>query len=50
MSVEIIAEYRKRDNIAKFMEDLIDNGFIGITTDEIKSDKDIYISIIEIKK
>jgi hypothetical protein len=50
MSVEIIAEYGKRDNIAKFMEDLIDNGFIGITTDEIKSDKNIYISKIEIKK
>jgi len=50
MSVEIIAEYRKRDNIAKFMEDLMKSGFIGITTDEIKSDKDIYISTIEIKK
>jgi hypothetical protein len=32
------------------MEDLIDSGFIGITTDEIKLDKDIYISRIEIKK
>ena len=50
MSVEIIAEYKKRDSITKFMEDLIDSGFIGITTDEIKSDKDIYISKIEIKK
>ncbi len=50
MSVEIIAEYRKRDNITKFMEDLIKSGFIGITTDEIKFDKDIYISKIEIKK
>jgi len=50
MSVEIIAEYRKRDSITKFMEDLIESGFIGITTDEIKSDKDIYISRIEIKR
>lgn len=50
ISIEIIAEYSKRDNITKFMEDLIDKGFIGITTDEIKSDKDIYLSRIEIKK
>ena len=50
ISIEIIAEYSKRDSITKFMEDLIDNGFIGITTDEIKSDKDIYLSRIEIKK
>jgi predicted nucleic acid-binding Zn-ribbon protein len=50
MSVEIIAEYEKRDSITKFMEDLMKSGFIGITTDEIKSDKDIYISRIEIKK
>ena len=32
------------------MEDLIDNGFVGITADEIKSDKNIYISTIEIKR
>ena len=50
MSIEIVAEYSKRDSITKFMEDLIDKGFIGITTDEIKSDKDIYISRIEIKR
>jgi len=50
MSVEIIAEYQKRDSITKFMEDLIDSGFIGIATDEIKSDKDVYISRIEIKR
>lgn len=50
MSVEIIAQYKKRDSITKFMEDLIESGFIGITTDEIKSDKDIYISRIEVKK
>ncbi len=50
MSIDIIADYKKRDNITKFMEDLISNGFIGITTDEIKADKDIYISKIEIQK
>jgi hypothetical protein len=50
ISIDIVAEYSKRDSITKFMEDLINNGFIGITTDEIKSDKDIYLSRIEIKK
>ena len=50
MEIEIIAEYSKRDNITKFMEELISRGFIGVRTDEIKSDKDIYISKIEIEK
>lgn len=50
MSIDIVAQYTKRDSITKFMEDLIDKGFIGIKTDEIKSDKDIYLSKIEIKK
>lgn len=50
MEIEIVAQYSKRDNITKFMEDLIKRGFIGVRTDEIKSDKDIYISKIEIKR
>ena len=50
MSIEIVAKQSKRDSITMFMEDLINSGFIGITTDEIKSDKDIYISKIEIKR
>ncbi len=50
MSINIIAKYKKRDSITKFMEDLISSNFIGITTDEIRLDKDIYISKIEIKR
>jgi len=50
MSIDIVAQYSKRDSITKFMEDLIANGFVGIKTDEIKSDKDIYLSTIEVKK
>jgi hypothetical protein len=50
LSVELIAGQAKRDDIAKFIEDLIENGFISVKTDEIKSDKDVYISKIEIKK
>ena len=50
MTIEIIAKQNRRDNIAKFMKDLMDSGFVGITTDEIKSNKDTYISTIEIKR
>ena len=50
MSIEIVAEYKRRDSISEFMEDLIAAGFIGINTDEIKYDKDIYISKVEIKR
>lgn len=50
MSISIVAEQSKRDAIAKFMEDLIEKGYISVTTDEIKSDSDIYYSKIEIKR
>ena len=50
MSLDIVAQFSKRDSITKFMEDLIANGFVGIKTNEIKSDKDIYLSTIEVKK
>ncbi len=50
MSIELIAQFKKRDNIAKFMEDLIISGFDGITTDEIKLSNSIYLSKIEIKR
>lgn len=50
MNTDIVAQFSKRDSITKFMEDLIDAGFIGITTQEIKIDKDIYISSIEIRR
>ncbi len=48
--LNIIAQYNKRDDIAKFMKDLIDRGFIKVSTKEIKLSKDYYISKIEIKK
>ena len=50
MHIDIVAQFRKRDSITKFMKDLIDAGFMGIRTDEIKVDNDIYISSIEIKR
>lgn len=48
MSLEVVATESKRDSIAKFMQDLLAQGFIGVTTDEVHSDKSLYISKIEI--
>ncbi len=50
MTVELVAEFKKRDSITKFMEDLMSDGFVGITTDEIRLDSDVFISIVEIKR
>ncbi len=50
MIIDIVAEPYKRDNIAKFMESLLKEGFVGVKTDEIISDEQIYTSTIEIKK
>ena len=50
MSIEVVAKPSERDTIAKFMEDLLKEGFIGVTTNEIRSDKELYISKIEIER
>ena len=50
MSIEVVAKQSERENIAKFMEDLIRDGFFGVTTDEIKSDTQLYVSKIEIER
>ncbi|MDD2383685.1 MAG: hypothetical protein PHN18_05800 [Sulfurospirillaceae bacterium] len=50
MSIEVVATPSQRDTIAKFMEDLLKEGFIGVTTNEIRSDKELYISKIEIER
>ncbi len=48
--LDIIAKYNKRDDIAKFMKDLLEKGFIEVSTKEIRLDKNYYISKIEIKR
>ncbi len=48
--LDIIAKYNKRDAIAKFMKDIIQIGFIEVSTKEIKLDQDYYISKIEMRK
>lgn len=50
MSIDIIAFDKQRDNIAKFMEDLLKDGYVSTNTSEIRSDKEIYLSTIEIKR
>ncbi len=49
MQVHIISEYQKRDDIAKFMKDLIALGYLHVSTREIKRKENIYESIIEIR-
>ncbi len=46
----IVANYNKRDLIAKFMKDLIGYGFIKVDSNEIKLNQKTYISKIEIVK
>ncbi len=48
MSIEVIARSQERDTIAKFMESLLQEGFVSVTTDEVREDKNVYISKIEI--
>jgi len=48
--LEIIAPYDKRDQIASFMKDLTNDGFVEVSTNEIKLDQNFYISKIEIAK
>jgi Glu-tRNA(Gln) amidotransferase subunit E-like FAD-binding protein len=50
MVIEVVANETQRDSIAKFMEALIAEGFVGVSTDEVRSDKSLYISKIEIAR
>lgn len=50
MSIEVVAKPSQRDTIAKFMEDLLKAGFVGVTTNEVRLDKEFYISKIEIER
>lgn len=50
MSIEVVAHQHQRDTIATFMEALLKAGFVGVTTEEVRSDKLLYISKIEIAR
>lgn len=50
MSIEVVASSQERDTIAKFMESLLQEGFVNVTTDEVRIDKRGYVSKIEIAR
>ena len=50
ITVHIIAKYDRRDDIAKFMQILINKGYRDVSTEEIALEKNIYESIIEIRR
>lgn len=50
MHIEVYSSFEKRDTIAKFMKELLAQGFIGVSTKEIRLDEKSYISLVEISK
>lgn len=48
--VQIISEYQKRDDIAKFMKQLLERGYRRVETREIRRDEHIYESMIEVAR
>ncbi len=48
MKVHVIADYAKRDNIAKFMKEWMQSGYTKALTDEIYLDENIYESTIRV--
>ncbi len=48
MSIHVIADYRKRDDIAKLMNGLYDRGYQNVTTEEIKLDDERYNSLVKV--
>ncbi len=50
ISVQIISEFEKRDDIAKFMKSLISAGYLHVTTREIRREENLYESLVEIER
>ncbi len=50
VSVQIISEYEKRDDIAKFMKRLIAAGYPHVTTREVRREENLYESLVEIER
>lgn len=49
MQIQIISEFDKRDDIAKFMKKLLAKGYLHVSTREIRREENLYESIIEIR-
>ncbi|MBE0491999.1 MAG: hypothetical protein IBX44_07090 [Sulfurospirillum sp.] len=50
MHIAVYSNSKDRDNIAKFMQDLIAQGFVGVNTQEIKLEDNTYISLVELMR
>lgn len=48
--IDLIASNSQRENIAQFMIELLKRGYVSTNTKEIKSDNDVYLSKIEVKR
>jgi hypothetical protein len=49
MQIQIISEFDKRDDIAKFMKKLLAKGYLHVSTREIRREENLYESTIEIR-
>jgi hypothetical protein len=49
MKVQIISKYDERDNIAKFMKQLLNKGYRYVQTKKIERDDNLYESLVEIQ-
>ena len=49
VTVQVIAKFDKRDNIAKFIKDLISDGYSSVATSKIQKNETYYESFVEIK-
>lgn len=50
MSVHVVSEYRKRDEIAKLMRGLYERGYQDVQTHEIKLDDGMYNSLVKVTR
>lgn len=49
MKVQIITKYEERDNITKFMKQLISKDYSYVHTKKIERDDNLYESLVEIR-
>lgn len=50
MSVHVVSDYRKRDDIAKLMRGLYERGYQDVQTHEIKLDDNMYNSLVKVTR
>ncbi|MFZ5374659.1 MAG: hypothetical protein ACOZBX_03865, partial [Campylobacterota bacterium] len=50
MALHVVADYRKRDDIAKLMSGLYARGYQNVETDEITLDNDTYNAVVKVTR